>query len=129
MDAGLAAWIVDKFHRWSDCYGNIETRCTKDELLTNIMIYWTTETIGSSFLPYYDFTNGGALTWMVEAFKQWTGSTDVPAAFALFPKDVSQAYVRAICSAERSVSATKVSVPLVHPPVGVVGAPTTNRFS
>jgi len=87
---GLAAWIVDKFHAWSDCRGDVETRFTKDELLTNIMIYWATGTIGSSFLPYYDFTNSGALTWMVEAFKQWTGSSDVPTAFALFPKDISQ---------------------------------------
>jgi pimeloyl-ACP methyl ester carboxylesterase len=87
---GLAAWIVEKFHRWSDCDGRIETRFTKDELLTNIMIYWVTETIGSSFLPYYDFTSSGPLTWMVEAFKQWTGSSDVPAAFATFPKDISQ---------------------------------------
>jgi microsomal epoxide hydrolase len=88
--AGLAAWIVEKFYRWSDCDGRIEARFTKDELLTNIMIYWLTGTIGSSFLPYYDFMNGGALTWMVEAFKQWIGSSDVPAAFAIFPKDISQ---------------------------------------
>jgi pimeloyl-ACP methyl ester carboxylesterase len=87
---GLAAWIVDKFQRWSDCGGKIESRFTKDELLTNVMIYWTTGTIGSSFLPYYDYTSSGALTWMVEAFKQWTGSSDVPAAFAMFPKDISQ---------------------------------------
>jgi pimeloyl-ACP methyl ester carboxylesterase len=43
----------------------------------------------SSFLPYADFVHSGALTWAVEAFKQWTGSTDVPAAFARFPKDIS----------------------------------------
>ena len=53
------------------------------------MIYWVTGTIGSAFLPYYDFASSGALRWMVEAFKQWTGSTDVPAAFALFPKDLT----------------------------------------
>jgi microsomal epoxide hydrolase len=88
--AGLAAWIVEKFERWSDCGGRIETRFTKDELLTNVMIYWATGTIGSSFLPYYDFTSSGPLTWMVEAFKQWTGSSTVPAAFARFPKDISQ---------------------------------------
>jgi pimeloyl-ACP methyl ester carboxylesterase len=87
---GLAAWIVEKFRAWSDCDGRIETRFTKDELLTNIMIYWATGTIGSSFLPYYDFTSSGPLTWTVEAFKQWTGSSDVPAAFAMFPKDISQ---------------------------------------
>src|SRR5262249_38963263 len=35
----------------------------------------------------------------------------------------------AIRSADRNVSATNVSVPLVHPPVGRVGEPTTNKFS
>ena len=53
------------------------------------MIYWATETIGSSFQPYYDFSNGGVMTWMIEAVKQWTGSSAVPAAFAMFPKDIS----------------------------------------
>jgi pimeloyl-ACP methyl ester carboxylesterase len=86
---GLAAWIVDKFHAWSDCDGDLESRFTKDELLTNVMIYWATDTIGSSFLPYYDFTSSGALTWIKEAFKQWTGSSSVPAGFAMFPKDIS----------------------------------------
>jgi microsomal epoxide hydrolase len=88
--AGLASWIVEKFQRWSDCDGKIERRFSDDELLTNIMIYWVTGTIGSSFLPYYDFTTSGAVRWMKEAFKQWIGSTDVPAAFAIFPKDISQ---------------------------------------
>jgi len=46
---GLAAWIVEKFRGWSDCHSNVEQRFTKDELLTNIMIYWITETINSSF--------------------------------------------------------------------------------
>ena len=87
--AGLAAWIVDKFHEWSDCDGDLEACFTKDELLANVMLYWATGTIASSFLPYYDFTSSGALRWMVEGVKQWIGSTTVPAAFALFPKDLS----------------------------------------
>jgi len=86
----LASWIVDKFQAWSDCHGDLETRFTKDELLTNITIYWATGTVASSFLPYFDFVNSGPLTWMKEAVKQWTGSSDVPAAFAIFPKDISQ---------------------------------------
>jgi pimeloyl-ACP methyl ester carboxylesterase len=87
---GLAAWIVDKFHAWSDCDGDIESRFTKDELLTNVTIYWVTETIESSFLPYFDFMNAGATTWMAEAVKKWLGSSAVPTAFAMFPKDISQ---------------------------------------
>jgi pimeloyl-ACP methyl ester carboxylesterase len=88
--AGLAAWIVEKFRGWSDCGGKIESRFTKDELLTHVMIYWATGSIGPSFLPYYDYANASALTWMKEGVKKWTGSSKVPAAFALFPKDISQ---------------------------------------
>jgi pimeloyl-ACP methyl ester carboxylesterase len=49
---GLAAWIVEKFRGWSDCGGNVERRFTKDVLLTNIMIYWVTQTITSSMRLY-----------------------------------------------------------------------------
>ena len=87
--AGLAAWIVDKFHAWSDCHGDVETKFSKDELLTNVTLYWATGTIGSSFLPYADFVKSGPLTWTVEGVKQLVGSTRVPAAFAMFPKDIS----------------------------------------
>src|SRR5271165_3710057 len=37
--AGLASWLVEKFRAWSDCDGEIESRFTKDELLTQVMIY------------------------------------------------------------------------------------------
>ena len=46
--AGLAAWIIEKYRTWSDCHGDIESRYTKDELLTIVTIYWVTNTIGSS---------------------------------------------------------------------------------
>jgi microsomal epoxide hydrolase len=75
---------------WSDCGGEIESRFTKDELLTHVMIYWATESIGTSFLLYYDYANAGALTWIKEGMKKWAGPSSVPAAFALFPKDISQ---------------------------------------
>ena len=88
--AGLAGWIVEKFRSWSDCHGDIESRFTRDELLTHVMIYWATESIGSSFLPYYDYANASTLIWIKEGMKKWTGSSNVPAAFALFPKDISQ---------------------------------------
>jgi len=87
--SGLAAWIVEKFYEWSDCGGDIETRYSKDELLTNVMIYWATETIVSSFQPYYEFMNAGGIRWMKEGAKAWLGSSQVPAAFALFPADIA----------------------------------------
>lgn len=86
---GLAAWIVEKFYDWSDCGGHIESRYSKDELLTNVMIYWVTQTIGSSFLAYRDFTKPGLLRRGAEAAKELLASKRVPAGFALFPKDIA----------------------------------------
>jgi pimeloyl-ACP methyl ester carboxylesterase len=87
--AGLAAWIVEKFHAWSDCGGDLDARFTKDELLTHITLYWATRTIRSSFQLYHDAANAGALTWVVEMFRKWLGSTSVPTGFASFPRDIS----------------------------------------
>lgn len=51
---GLAAWIIEKFRRWSDNDGDVESAFARDELLTNLTIYWVTETIGSSMRLYYE---------------------------------------------------------------------------
>jgi pimeloyl-ACP methyl ester carboxylesterase len=85
---GLAAWLVEKFERWSDCHGDVHTRFSDDELVTNAMLYWVTGTIGSAFLPYYDFTHAGAMRWIVEKAKEWIGSSRVPTGFAQFPRDI-----------------------------------------
>jgi pimeloyl-ACP methyl ester carboxylesterase len=84
--AGLAAWIVEKFRAWSDCDGDVERRFTKDELLTNISLYWLTETINASFGPYY--AEGFADTPIAAAAP--TGRIRVPCAMALFPKNIDQ---------------------------------------
>jgi pimeloyl-ACP methyl ester carboxylesterase len=60
--AGLASWIVEKFRSWGDTGGVIESRFSKDELLTNLMVYWTTGTINSSMRLYYEFVREPART-------------------------------------------------------------------
>lgn len=76
--AGLAAWIVEKFRTWSDCGGDVEKRFTKEELLTNVTIYWATQTINSSIRAYYE----GMHSW-----SEPEPRLEVPAGLALFPKD------------------------------------------
>lgn len=49
---GLASWIVEKFNAWRTPGGTLEEHFTKDELLTNIMIYWVSQTINSSMRTY-----------------------------------------------------------------------------
>lgn len=52
--AGLAAWIVEKFRAWGDTNGDVESAFTRDDLLTNISIYWFTQTIGSANRLYLE---------------------------------------------------------------------------
>ena len=52
--AGLAGWIVEKFHAWSDCGGDIGSVFTMDRLLDNVSIYWFTATINSSMRLYHE---------------------------------------------------------------------------
>ena len=78
---GLAAWIVEKFRTWSDCGGDVERRFTKDELLTNITIYWATGAIGSSFWPYYARLHG---RWPLPDGAR----IEVPSGYAAFPREI-----------------------------------------
>jgi pimeloyl-ACP methyl ester carboxylesterase len=63
---GLAAWIVEKFRAWSDSGGDVESRFSKDELITNLMIYWVTGTAPSSVRMYYDFVREPLVPGRVE---------------------------------------------------------------
>jgi pimeloyl-ACP methyl ester carboxylesterase len=85
--AGLAAWIVDKFWAWSDHRGELENSFTKDELLTNVMIYWVTETGPSSVRIYYESRHNQPRPSSMTPFKS-TGSP-APLGFALFPKEIN----------------------------------------
>ncbi|MBI1846619.1 MAG: epoxide hydrolase [Candidatus Rokubacteria bacterium] len=78
---GLAAWIVEKFRTWSDCGGDVERRFSKDVLLTNIMLYWVTGAIGSSFWPYYDRRHS---RWPIGEDRPVTA----PTAYARFPREI-----------------------------------------
>jgi microsomal epoxide hydrolase len=77
---GLAGWIIEKFRAWSDCHGDIESVFTKDELITNVMIYWVTQTINSSTRLYYETSHQGELL---------TGRVEVPTAVAVFPEEIA----------------------------------------
>ena len=45
---GLAAWLIDKFKSWSDCIDRPEQAIPIDDLITNVMIYWITNTAHSA---------------------------------------------------------------------------------
>ena len=79
---GVCAWIVEKFRTWSDCDGNPENSYTKDQLLTNVMLYWVTQTFHSASRIYYE-----------ERHHPWRLGKDekvsVPTGIAAFPKEIA----------------------------------------
>jgi pimeloyl-ACP methyl ester carboxylesterase len=77
----LAAWIVEKFRTWSDCGGDVERRFSKDVLLTNIMLYWTTGAINSSLWPYFARRHS---PWPLPDNQR----IEVPTAYASFPREI-----------------------------------------
>jgi pimeloyl-ACP methyl ester carboxylesterase len=78
---GLAAWIVEKFRSWSDCGGDIETAISRDDLLTNISLYWFTQTITSSMRLYRESQAAPLAFHSGERIA-------APLGFASFPKDL-----------------------------------------
>ena len=54
---------------------------TKDELLTNIMIYWVTQTITASTRLYYEVFKGGRVGFV-------TNRVEAPTGVARFPKEL-----------------------------------------
>jgi microsomal epoxide hydrolase len=80
---GAAAWILEKFKGWSDLDdGKLESVYTKDQLLTNVMIYLVTRTFGTATWMYR-----GRFDDMGEPLPAKT-RVEKPVAIAHFPVDL-----------------------------------------
>ena len=78
---GMAAWLMNLFS--SGAAEQLDQRFTLDELVTNFMIYWVTETISSSMRNYLE--NARAVYGNPNA--PTPARSDVPAAIARMPLD------------------------------------------
>ena len=78
---GLAAWLVEKYFTWTDCKGDLDSYLGKNKLVTSVMIYWVTNSIGSSFWPYY-----------ARMHEDWIlpegAKVKVPTGYVEFPKEI-----------------------------------------
>ena len=78
---GLLAWIAEKFREWSDPAEG-EDSIERDQLLTNVSIYWFTQTANSSARLYFEFMRSGSSWGRVEP-------STVPTGVAVFPREIA----------------------------------------
>jgi microsomal epoxide hydrolase len=79
--AGQLAWIVEKFGEWTDD-GLPHEAVDRDQLLTNVMLYWLTGTAGSSARLYYE-----------AARTRGSGppeASTAPTGIAVFPREIAR---------------------------------------
>jgi pimeloyl-ACP methyl ester carboxylesterase len=74
---GQLAWIVEKFHAWTDCEGHPENVLTRDEMLDNVMLYWCTDSATSSARIYWESFGRGSRP-----------TVTVPTGFAVYPAEI-----------------------------------------
>ncbi len=78
---GLAGWIVEKFHHWTHHPdGDLETAVSRDQILTNLTVYWATRTINSSVRLYFESMKSG----LFPPFER----VEVPTGCAIFPGEI-----------------------------------------
>ena len=77
--AGLASWVLEKFRTWSDCGGDLDSVYDRADLLTNLTVYWATETIGSSMRLYHETARSTSAAW---------GRVEVPTGMAMSAADM-----------------------------------------
>ena len=78
---GLASWIIEKYHAWSDHGSDLLQTFPADMLLDTVMVYWATNTIGSSLRAYYDSAH-------FRPPARAGDRVDVPTAVCMWPKDL-----------------------------------------
>jgi microsomal epoxide hydrolase len=96
---GVAGWIVEKFHGWSDVRKGFENVYTKDQLLTNVMIYLVTRTFNTATWMYR-----GRVEEMFTHPLPPMARIERPAGIAAFPVDLIPFPPRS--QVERSINVT-----------------------
>jgi pimeloyl-ACP methyl ester carboxylesterase len=96
---GQLAWIVEKFREWTDSEEVPEDAVSRDDLLTNVMLYWLTATAGSSARLYYEFRRSAAFGA--------PEPTATPTGVGVFPHDIAKPIRRLVESTSNVVHWTE----------------------
>ncbi|MFM9372914.1 epoxide hydrolase family protein [Streptomyces sp. Da 82-17] len=82
---GQLAWIVEKFKEWTAAGDVPEDVIDRDQLLTNVMLYWLTGTAGTAAQMYYEVAEAERGAAQQPADR---GEFTVPVGVAVCPDDI-----------------------------------------
>jgi pimeloyl-ACP methyl ester carboxylesterase len=80
---GLSSWILERRRHWSDSNGDVESRFSKDDLITTAMLYWVTESAVSSMRYYWEAQHN---LWKPSHDRQPV--VQAPTAITLWPQEL-----------------------------------------
>jgi len=80
---GLLGWMVEKRRSWGDCRGDVESRFSRDHLLTTMSLYWLTDSFVTSVRFYAEAAKA---KW--EPVRTTMPQVPVPTGLSLFEHDM-----------------------------------------
>jgi pimeloyl-ACP methyl ester carboxylesterase len=86
---GLAAWLLERRRNWSDCKGDLYSRYSRDFLLTNVCLYWFTQSIGSSMQLYAEQFRAGAIAADNYGGAALPARIEAPTGIGVYPEEVA----------------------------------------
>jgi pimeloyl-ACP methyl ester carboxylesterase len=104
---GLAAWIGEKWMRWSATTGEGVPAVSREHLLSTLTLYWVTRTAGSSLLPYWNYQHSRHGGLPADDPAPTPTAIDIfggePAPFAKPPRDLAERYFNVVSWAEHDL--------------------------
>lgn len=82
---GFAAWVCEKFRTWGDTHGAIESRFSRDLLITNLMLYLVNDNVGPALWMYRGRAEESPIGAQVPRVEVPTGVACFPAEFIPYP--------------------------------------------
>jgi microsomal epoxide hydrolase len=82
---GFAAWVCEKFRSWGDTHGDIDSRFSRDTLITNLMLYLLNDAVGSSIWMYRGRAEESPVGAQFPRVEVPTGVACFPAEFIPYP--------------------------------------------
>lgn len=99
--AGLAAWLLEKFHAWTDHGPDEVSALSDDQMLADITTYWVTGTANSAARLYWESARARTSAMDSAGEGGGPGFIEVPTGYAAYPGELirpPRSWIEATCN-------------------------------